>query len=181
MPPSIVVRRATASSRTRKVPEKQATQDTTPNDLAEQLASGLRITDNSKGKQKATPRTAESRRATAMRIVNAALKALSCVAESGWKASAAKGKGRKDVTLEKVKSSCAGAIGALRELREMCAADLDVERAATSACAKLVALETVSAPAFLHLFTERHSPVRPCHRRIERHAARSCNFVRLDV
>ncbi|KAG5644204.1 hypothetical protein DXG03_008867 [Asterophora parasitica] len=104
--------------------------------LADQLTSGLSISD-AKGKQKAPALTEEQARIASMRAVNSASQALSTAVQSGWKQSI----GKPTSTKASVTASSAAATKHLAALRELSAGDIDVERAAMSVLGKLVALE----------------------------------------
>ncbi|KAK0494593.1 cysteine peptidase C50 [Armillaria luteobubalina] len=120
--------------------------------LADQLASGLSIT-NAKGKEKAqTPvLSAERQRVAAMRSVNSASQSLASIIASGWKRST----GDSPRKLTEAKSAATSAAIHIASLRELCPGDIDVERAAMSVLGKLVALDMYDA-ALLSL-PEMHS------------------------
>ncbi|KAJ7598753.1 cysteine peptidase C50 [Mycena floridula] len=101
--------------------------------LADQLASTLSL--KATGKKKATVNP-EEQKVSAMRSVNAASQTLSTVAQSGWKNST-----RKSTTLTEATAAASAASKNLDTLRRLTPEDIDVERAAASVLAKLVALE----------------------------------------
>jgi separase len=108
--------------------------------LAEQLASGLTIS-NTKGKQKAPPVVSdEDVRLSAMRSVNSASQALSAAIQSGWKYSPGTAQSKPSSSVNSATASAAKHLAVLRTMRPD---DLDVERAATSVLTKLVSLEMV--------------------------------------
>lgn len=144
--PTTITKASTSKLKTTATtkPITKSTTTTTPDELADQLAANLTIT-NGKGKQKAPP-SVEEKRLTAMRAVNAASQTLSATVKSGWKASSEPStvKGKKpSVTMSTAISSAAAVGKSLEELRLMSPGDVDVERAASSAVGKLIALEMV--------------------------------------
>ncbi|KAF9269561.1 hypothetical protein L218DRAFT_1030382 [Marasmius fiardii PR-910] len=122
------------------VPGKVKT--TTVERLAEQLATSL-VVSNGKGKHKAMSTSAlskEEQRANSMRSVNSASQHLSTLFQSGWRHSREKST-RKPSVLNDALQSALKATNHLQSLRRLDFCDLDVERAAMSVLAKLVALE----------------------------------------
>ncbi|KAK0203498.1 cysteine peptidase C50 [Desarmillaria ectypa] len=105
--------------------------------LADQLASGLSIT-NAKGKEKAqTPAlSVERQKVSAMRAVNSASQSLASIVASGWKRSTSDSPRK----LTEAKSAATSAVTHIASLRELCPG-VDVERAAMSVLGKLVALD----------------------------------------
>lgn len=131
---------STSKSKPATKPLKKAL-ETTPDELASQLASQLHVSKPNvidKGKQKASP----DPRITSMRAVNTASQSLSATVQSGWKASDTTPSGKK--TLTGVMTCAEAASKALTDLREIAPGDVDVERAASSVVGKLIALELVS-------------------------------------
>ena len=113
--------------------------------LANQLATGLTIS-NVKGKQKASVVLSdEDHRLSAMRSVNSASQALSTAVQSGWKQSSQSTQLKGSSSLSNIIASAASAAKHLAVLRDMRSNDVDVERAAASILTKLVALEMVSS------------------------------------
>jgi separase len=111
--------------------------------LADQLAISLTVS-KQKGKQKASAVLSdEDPRILAMRSVNSASQSLSVAVQSGWKLSSGTTQSKSSSTLSNVTASAALAAKHLTILRSMCPNDVDVERAAVSVLAKLVALEMV--------------------------------------
>lgn len=109
--------------------------------LAEQLASGLTIS-NQKGKRKAlTNLSDEDVRLSAMRSVNSASQALSAIVQSGWKRSSDAPSPKQ--TVKSVITYTATVNKGLADLRQIAPNDVDVERAAVSVLGKLVTLEMV--------------------------------------
>lgn len=140
MPPaSSTIRRTTAVSRLTK---RTTTKPTSPDDLADQLAATLTIS-NAKGKRKAvvkeTPISVEDRRLSAMRAVNVASQTLSGLIQKPPPSKSPSVLAR---------NSAAAAAKALKDLRNACPGDVDVERAALSVVGKLVALEMVRVLAY---------------------------------
>ena len=88
MPPSLKTRQITTRATNSASTRTKSTHDVSPDDLANNLANKLTISDP-KGKAKAFTAEAhpQDRQAAAMRAVNAASKLLSAVIDSGWKAS----------------------------------------------------------------------------------------------
>ncbi|KAK0220404.1 cysteine peptidase C50 [Armillaria fumosa] len=141
---------ASTSRRTRT--GNGASKTSTVDRLADQLASGLSIT-NAKGKEKAQAPvlSAERQRVVAMRAVNSASQSLASIVASGWKRST----GDSPRKLTEAKSAATSAAAHITSLRELCPGDIDVERAAMSVLGKLVALDMYDA-ALLSL-PEMHS------------------------
>ncbi|KAI0747689.1 peptidase family C50-domain-containing protein [Daedaleopsis nitida] len=139
--------KATSSSRSK-------TASTSPDELADKLATKLTISD-SKGKAKALELTPDERRANAMRAVNAASKALSNILDSGWKASEAKSTDR--TTVASVTKHAAAARKYLDTLRHSSPGEVDVERAASSIVGKLSGLEMYNAA--LGLLQDMYTPL----------------------
>ncbi|KAF8842467.1 hypothetical protein BDN67DRAFT_965802 [Paxillus ammoniavirescens] len=119
----------------------------TPDELATKLASTLTICPTSKhpgrGNDKGTfPTTPGDERISCMRTVNLCLQTLSAVVQSGWKATPEKAKKKTGSTnASNVDNATKTARKALKRLRDICPADVDVERAACSISGKLLALD----------------------------------------
>ena len=142
MPPSLKTRQTTTKATKSASTRTKSTHDVSPDDLADNLADKLTISDP-KGKAKAL--TAEAhprdRQAAAMRAVNAASKSLSTVIDSGWKASQSKTSDR--TTAASATKVATSARRDLATLRALSPRNVDIERAASSLVAKLIALEMV--------------------------------------
>ncbi|KAG7095494.1 hypothetical protein E1B28_006233 [Marasmius oreades] len=138
MPPIITSRRNVARNATTSTNLKTRT---TVDRLAEQLTTDLVLSKNVKGKQKAASALSqEEQRANSMRSVNSASQHLSTLFQSGWRHSQEKSTHKSSV-LNDALQSASKAMNHLRNLRKLKFCDLDVERAAMSVLAKLVALE----------------------------------------
>ena len=141
MPPATKIRQPTTRmTRTASSSKSKPLSSTSPDDLADKLATTLTISD-SKGKRRAAAPTPEERKANAMRAVNLASKSLSAILESGWKASEAKPADR--TTASTITKHAAAARKDLTLLRELSPGEVDLERAASSIVGKLISLEMV--------------------------------------
>ncbi|KZT24871.1 hypothetical protein NEOLEDRAFT_1134566 [Neolentinus lepideus HHB14362 ss-1] len=159
MPPAQSTRRRAATTRVAKSKTSTPTTATTPtiDELAEQFASGLNVSNpkDVKGKRKVPAPPSQDYRRIAMRQVNEASQYLSSAVQAGWKASASSklrptsktstgswSVSRIGKTVQQVRES-------LQKLRELNSDDMDVDRAASSMIGKLVNLEMYSASADL--------------------------------
>lgn len=131
------VSKASISSKTSTSKSKSTM--TSPDELADQLASNLTISNKTR-KPRAFP--VEETRLAKMRLINSTSQSLSNTIKSGWKASK-DDVGNKSSTSSGVSMSATTAKKALQELRTICPGDVDVERAASSIVGKLIALEMV--------------------------------------
>ncbi|TFK38240.1 cysteine peptidase C50 [Crucibulum laeve] len=135
-------RPAPAVSRITRIAKNVKPVPLTTDQLADAFASNVTIS-NFKGKQKAVAVPAlsdEQIRVAAMHAVNSASQALSGLVQSGWKKSVETNSPSK-TTAPSASTLAAAAEKHLGMLRKLCPGDLDVERAAISVLAKLVALE----------------------------------------
>ena len=149
--PSKTRQTATRTTKSTSTKSKMA-HNVSPDDLADNLANKLTISDP-KGKAKAINSESNShdRQAAAMRAVNASSKSLSAVVESGWRASQSKTSDR--TTAASATKAATSARRDLTTLRALAPGNVDIERAASSLVAKLIALEMVRlCPSFLSLF-----------------------------
>jgi separase len=127
-----------ATSSTRTVSKLKSTV-LSPDELADQLASGLHVS----SANKASTSSVEKCRLAAMRSVNTASQNLSAVVQSGWKLKTGS-TGKMATTSRSVNTSVASISKSLRDLRDISPGGVDVERAAVSVVGKLIALEMVS-------------------------------------
>ncbi|KAM5541905.1 hypothetical protein V8D89_004634 [Ganoderma adspersum] len=144
MPPSLKTRQTTTRAAKSASTRTKSTHDVSPDDLADNLANKLTISDP-KGKAKALTAEAhpQDRQAAAMRAVNAASKSLSAVIDSGWKASQSKTSDR--TTAASATKAATSARRDLTTLRALSPRNVDIERAASSLVAKLIALDMYNA------------------------------------
>lgn len=147
---------ATSSTTRRDISTRQLSRPkkaaSSTDQLADQLATGLTIS-NGKGKQKALAVASdEDIRLSAMRSVNSASQALTTAVQSGWKRSSLISQSKSSTNLSIITSSAVSAAKNLSVLRGMRSNDLDIERAAASVLTKLVALEMVRLTVHFVLF-----------------------------
>ena len=125
-------------------------------ELANRLASGLKITDdtiprkgpsNKTKSSKVAAKSPEECRALAMRSVNSVLQSLTSAVQAGWKATTSRASLSYTTTGMSLLATTART--SLATLRGLSTGSVDVERAALSVVGKLVALEMVHN-AFLH-------------------------------
>ncbi|TFK48944.1 hypothetical protein OE88DRAFT_1737166 [Heliocybe sulcata] len=156
MPPVQTTRPRTASTRAFKV-KATTPVATTPSadELADKLASGLIISQDSKGKRRIPTATTRDERSAAMRVVNEASQGLSSAVQAGWKASSSSKVRSAGKTIAgpwsvfTINKTVQTAEEFLQKLRILNPEDMDVERVAMSMAGKLVNLEMYSCAAGL--------------------------------
>lgn len=118
---------------------KASTQISTPDELADKLASNLTIS-NGIAKEDLSPEATEKKRIGAMRTINASSQALGAIVQSGWRASKPEPQTKSEPSTLLPEGRTA-----LNDLRSVSPGSLNTERAASGLAGKFIALELVSA------------------------------------